>query len=381
MSSRILSVMAQVAALTRAGKLTEATAQIQQLLGRTPAPVANQAAAPDAHPADMIEGTFTRLDPAGVNPEPVRKPMARQPLAETLQHIARGGMPASKGARTVAGPVDRHLTSHSFTGPQGTRDYLLYLPDTPHDGPRPLILMLHGCTQSPRDFATGTGMNAQAAARGWIVVYPAQPAGANMNKCWNWFRPADQARDQGEPAVLAGIVREVIGQHGADPARVYVAGLSAGGATAVVLGQVYPDLFAAVGVHSGLAAGSARDVPSAFAAMRNGAAGAAATQPIPTIVFHGTADATVDVKNAEAVAGQAQHGLSGKREVTRGRSGRTYTRNALTAPEGRSVGEVWLIDGAGHAWAGGNASGSFTDPTGPDASAQMLRFFAQHDQN
>jgi poly(hydroxyalkanoate) depolymerase family esterase len=370
--------MSHATALTRAGKLTEATAYIQQMLGGTVTAPADETAQTTG-PTNVIEGTFTRLDPVEAE-KPASAPKRRKPLAETLQHIARGGMPAQKMPLAQATSGDARFTTHSYSGATGSRDYMLFLPDAPGTEPLPIVVMLHGCTQSPRDFATGTGMNLLAAEQGTIVIYPAQPSGANISKCWNWFRPADQGRDAGEPAILAGIVRQVLAQQNADPARIYVAGLSAGGAAAVILAQAYPDLFAAVGVHSGLAAGAARDIPSALAAMRNGAAGDRLDHSIPTIVFHGTADATVDLKNGLAVARQAQVGLAGKHTVTRAKAaaGRSYERTVLDAPDGRSVAEVWLIDGAGHAWAGGSAKGSFTDPAGPDASAEMLRFFGQH---
>lgn len=355
--------MAEITRLTRAGDLTGATARIQQMLGGTPAPV----------DPGLIEGTYTRLDPA-----PVPK-SGRSPLGQTLTRIAAGGMRPDTKQRAAAQP-DARFTRHSYCGPQGSRDYWLFIPGNAQSGPLPLVLMLHGCTQTPQDFAIGTGMNALALAQGVIVAYPAQPSGANMNKCWNWFRPSDQGRDTGEPAILAGITRDVQHRHNADPARSYVAGLSAGGAAAVVLAQAYPDLFAAVGVHSGLPAGAARDVPQALQIMRSGAAGARLAHAIPTIVFHGTADQTVTLKNGQAIMARASHGFDGTTQVEQGKAdgGRRYSRTSQTLPDGRSVAEFWQIDGAPHAWSGGQPGGSYTDPTGPDASAQMLRFFAQH---
>jgi len=352
MTQRFLPGMANALALTRAGKLTEATAELQQMLGGSPS------AAP-------------------VSPK-VRKP-ARKPLSETLRHIARGGMPEhGRMARDIT--PDARFTRHHHAGPHGSRDYMLFVPESAATGPMPVVVMLHGCTQTPQDFALGTGMNDLAEAQGVIVIYPAQPTGANMNKCWNWFRPEDQGRDAGEPAILAGIAQQVLQRADADASRVYAAGLSAGGAAAVILAQAYPDVFAAIGVHSGLASGAATDVAQAFAAMRNGAAGTKARHRVPTIVFHGTADATVAPGNANDVARQAQAGLKGSRSATtiRPDAGRPYERAMLTGADGRSLGEVWMIEGAGHAWSGGNAAGSYTDPDGPDASAEMLRFFAQH---
>ena len=371
----LLPGMTDAGRLTRAGKLTEATALLQQMLR-------GQAEAVDGEDqGDVIDASYTVLEPA---PEvnPVRK--SRQPLAETLARIARGNMPAPSSEpddrRQGKPKPDAVMTTHIWSGPAGSRDYMLFVPPNPTADPMPVVVMLHGCTQSPEDFARGTGMNALAAAQGVIVVYPGQPGSANMNKCWNWFRTTDQGRDGGEPAILAAITREVLALLHADPARVYVAGLSAGGAAAAILGQTHPDLFAAIGVHSGLAAGAAQDVASAFAAMRNGAKGVAGQQPVPTIVFHGKADATVHVGNAAAVALQSRTGRTSRPTVTRGNSagGRAFECRVNTLPDGRSQTEVWLIDGAGHAWAGGHASGSHTDPAGPDASAEMLRFFDQH---
>ena len=242
----------------------------------------------------------------------------------------------------------------------------------------PLIVMLHGCTQTPEDFAVGTGMNALAEEFACLVAYPCQPAGANAQKCWNWFRPQDQATD-GEPALIAGISRDIQRDVAADPARVYIAGLSAGGAAALIAGAAFPDVFAAIGVHSGLAVGAAHDVPTAFAAMRSGAAGRRLNSAPPTIVFHGSADSTVAFANAQAIMAQvtAPNGNLAMSEATlsEGLRSAKVTRYASSQ---RSVAELWEIDGGGHAWAGGNAQGSYTDPTGPDASRQILRFFLQH---
>ena len=253
--------MAKATALIRAGNLTEATARIQAMLRRAPD-------TPEPDP-DMIEGTFTAVDPAAHRADPPR----RKPLGETLRTLARGKMPGTGARKPSQVNHDPRFTTHTCSGPEGSRDYMLYVPSGIDTAPAPVIVMLHGCTQSPQDFAAGTGMNRLAETQGFLVVYPAQPTGANMNKCWNWFRPGDQARGAGEPAVLAAITRAVLATQNADPARVYVAGLSAGAAAAMVLARAYPDVFAAVGVHSGLAAGAARDMPQAFAAMQGGAAG------------------------------------------------------------------------------------------------------------
>jgi poly(hydroxyalkanoate) depolymerase family esterase len=268
----------------------------------------------------------------------------------------------------------RFVAGH-FGSAAGTLGYKLYLPPAHHGPGRPLVVMLHGCTQHPDDFAAGTRMNAAAAERGLVVLYPAQTEAVNPRRCWRWFERAHQRRDAGEPAVLAGMVREVIARHAADPQRVYVAGLSAGGAMAAVLGDLYPDLFAAVGVHSGLPAGAAGDVKSGLVAMKRGAPAALARTPRrPTIVFHGDRDAIVHPANGERLAAGAPATV----ERLSGQAGRPYTRHVHRDEAGRVVAEHWVVHGAGHAWSGGSPTGSFADPLGPCATTEMLRFFAAH---
>lgn len=281
-------------------------------------------------------------------------------------------------------PEGSRYVSGSFSSSEGTRFYKLYVPAKRGSGPRPLIVMLHGCTQSADDFAAGTRMNFAAEARGCFVVYPEQPQAANASKCWNWFRPGDQTREKGEPALIAGITRQVIEAHDIDQTRIYVAGLSAGGAAAAIMGEVYPDLYAAVGVHSGLACGSAHDVASAFTAMRGGASHIKPRAPIPlkpTIVFHGDKDATVHPCNGAKVIARVTGGgeqlspQTVRRDLPTGHSfSHTVHRNA----SGLGVLELWELHGAGHSWSGGSPAGSFTSQHGPDASKEMLRFFLQH---
>ncbi len=377
--------MSRAAELTRAGKLDEATALIQALLRGTPAPADRSppiTRLKDAS-ADVIEGTFTRLGDTAARTAPGAKHKQGKTLHDTFAAVTATGLPRRsakaplmpdlpKGAQFLA------LTHHSA---HGSRAYRLYIPAKRPEGPMPLVVMMHGCTQSPEDFAIGTGMNGLAEEFGCLIAWPAQPQTANAQKCWNWFRPEDQGRDRGEPAMIAGIVRDILQDHPADPARVYVAGLSAGGAAAAIMGAAYPDLFAAVGVHSGLPVGGAQDVVTAFAAMRSGTTGKLHAAPMPTIVFHGAADATVHPANGAAViahAVQAHPGVKQTRVSGIAPGARTYTMTSHAGGDGRSIAELWEIDGAGHAWSGGKRGGSYTDPKGPDASREMLRFFLQH---
>lgn len=300
-----------------------------------------------------------------------------------------------------AAPADQvnpgQFVGRSFTNHAGTRAYKLYIPASysAQSGEAvPVVVMLHGCTQSPDDFAAGTRMNALAEQHGFLVVYPAQAANANGSKCWNWFRAEDQDRDRGEPALIAGITREVVASHRVDARRVFVAGLSAGAAMAVILGATYPDIYAAVGAHSGLPYGAAHDMPSAFAAMKRrtgpgglpnqtgaGAPRAAAGRGVPTIVFHGDRDHTVDARNGAEIADQAIRGHSDEARlqasIRKGAAagGRLYSLTVYADAAGQPVVEQWVLHGAGHAWSGGSPQGSFTDKGGPDASAEMIRFF------
>jgi poly(hydroxyalkanoate) depolymerase family esterase len=253
--------------------------------------------------------------------------------------------------------------------------------------------MIHGCTQSPDDLATGTRMNLLAEEHTFLVAYPAQDASANSSRCWNWFDAADQQRGRGEPSLIAGITCEVVGEYHVAVDRVYVAGMSAGGAMAAIMGSTYPDLYAAVGVHSGLAPGAARDLPSAFAAMRQGQSGTSrqnapakgSTRIVPAILFHGDRDTTVHPSNADhLLAHYRAAALDEAPQVTKRRGrvpgGHAYSCATYHDAEGRLIVERWTVHGLGHAWSGGSVPGSYTDPKGPDASAEMVRFFRQHPQ-
>ena len=368
------STLREAMRLMQAGDLMAATAEIQRRLGAASAQPAPTAKAADSPP---IEGTFRVLDRAS-------PPESDNLVASPHHETARLREPAQ-------------FAEHVYTGAAGSRRYKLFVPSAYRGQPLPLVVMLHGCTQSPDDFATGTRMNVVADENDCFVAYPAQSQQANISKCWNWFQSSDQNRDGGEPAIIAGLARELSATYGLDAQRLYVAGMSAGGAMAVILGRAYPDLFAAVGVHSGLPYRAAHDLPSAFAAMqrssganfRSAGRERDATSPvtIPTIVFHGDRDTTVHPGNGDRVASEAipetDLGFSpGPDAATERRSGtasgRDFTCTLSRDSDDRVVLEHWQVHGAGHAWCGGDACGSFTDPAGPDASREMLRFFLEH---
>ncbi|VXC35844.1 PHB depolymerase family esterase [Burkholderia sp. 8Y] len=272
-----------------------------------------------------------------------------------------------------------HFSTRRYANAAGQREYKLYVPSGYRNEPMPLVVMLHGCTQNADDFAAGTQMNALAESQQCIVAYPVQPQSANASKCWNWFKPSDQERDAGEPSLIAGITREIMATHHVDAKRVYVAGLSAGGAMAAIMAQRYPDLYAAAGVHSGLPAGRAHDLPSALALMRGGDGKGASPGAVrcPLIVFHGDADATVNYANARRLvdgmtASGPAHQIAGSVAGTR-----QHTVQQFESRDGVPA-ELWTLHGAPHAWSGGSSRGTYTDPSGPDASAEMLRFFLAH---
>ncbi|MDB5958684.1 PHB depolymerase family esterase [Ramlibacter sp.] len=313
----------------------------------------------------------------GAVPEGATAPRHPALPGEIVVDVEARELPSQAPANQVG---QGQFISGRFDCGTSAREYMLFIPPHAGDEPLPLVMMLHGCTQNPADFAAGTRMNEAARTRGCYVLYPAQSRKANPQGCWNWFKHSHQARGRGEPALLAGMTREVMARHRVDPARVFVAGLSAGGAMAAILGETYPELFAAVGVHSGLAAGAAGDLPSALAAMRSGGAAKPATATgRPTIVFHGDADATVHPSNgAQVVAASVAGATQVEVERVKAPSGRSYTRQLHRAAGGKVQAEHWVVHGAAHAWSGGSAEGSYTDGAGPDASGEMLRFFLEH---
>lgn len=327
---------------------------------------------------DLIQRTLAQhgLLPAQDSPN-----LGGLPAMDGLMAHLSHSMPRSAPMATDI-PEGASFGQDTYTCAAGTRTYRTYVPTTVDAGVAGIIMMLHGCTQSPEDFAAGTGMNALAEQHGFIVIYPAQSRGNNAQSCWNWFGRGDQRRGRGEPAILAGLATQIAAQHKVGRDRTFVAGLSAGGAMAAILGEAYPDVFAAVGAHSGLPVGAANDVPSAFAAM-GGTALDASIQPrdgpsVRTIVFHGTADATVHPKNGEGIARRAVNSGANQSIETSEQgedNGHSYTRTITTDTTGVGLVEHWRIEGQGHAWSGGSPKGSYTDPKGPDASAEMVRFF------
>ena len=387
--------IADATRLVRSGELRAATALIQAALSGREGSDAPPASQPARAPEDVIdvparvvaEAEAARVEsqvaPEAVAPESVATP---EPVREA---------PSRAATAHAVGP-DRFIPG-SFANGHDRRDYMLFVPPQAADRPLPLVVMLHGCMQDPDDFAAGTKMNELAEKQHCFVLYPAQTSAANGWKCWNWFKATDQQRDQGEPSIIAGMTRQVCDAYAVDARRIYVAGLSAGGAMAVTMALAYPELYAAVGIHSGLPHAVARDLPSALATMQQGRVspiGGAAevisgSRPVAAIAFHGDRDTTVHPGNGDQVIAQcmppsapqrAQAAPDPRVTVQHGQvpQGYAYTRTLYHQIDGQSIAEHWLIHGAGHVWSGGSARGSYTDPKGPDAAEHMLRFFLEH---
>ncbi|WPC65453.1 PHB depolymerase family esterase [Rhodoferax ferrireducens] len=389
MNKTLHELMRTATQLTQSGRLNEATQAIQSALRGTAAvSVAPGPVNPWADAGSyQLPGAALQMPSAWMLDGRASKVDARKP-----------GTPDAGGGQFISGThTHAALTCH----------FKLYIPPGRAGKAMPLVVMLHGCTQDPDDFAAGTAMNERAREQGFFVLYPQQSPDLNPSRCWNWFEHKHQERGRGEPALIASLTQAVIQQHGIDTRRVYIAGLSAGGAMAVIVAAAYPELFAAVGVHSGLPSGAASNVAEALMVMKSGQVGiverawggradAAAKalpeppMPIPTIVFHGDQDQTVHPRNGEQViaaalgaaagAQDAHARPSGNARVEQGVSaqGRRYTRSTQHGDQGQALTEHWLVHGAGHAWSGGHASGSYTDASGPDATLEMLRFFFDH---
>jgi len=327
--------------------------------------------------------------------------MARSRIGvEPIASQYKGMVSAADGIGRVA--AEGKFVGGSYANHAGKRSYKLYIPGAFRGQALPLIVMLHGCSQDPDDFAVGTRMNTIAEENNCFVLYPAQTESANGSRCWNWFEALNQKRNLGEPSIIADMTRDIIKTCRIDTRKVFIAGLSSGGAMAAIMGTTYSEMYAAVGIHSGLPYASARNYSSALTVMMNGnGAGeqdgnarlivVPRRKTMPTIVFHGDRDTTVHPSNGDQIVAQlisiaAHHGRLPEGEsfphitVGQGRvnNGRTYTHAVHRDHDGRIIAEHWIVHGAGHAWSGGSSLGSFTDPRGPDAGREMLRFFLSH---
>jgi poly(hydroxyalkanoate) depolymerase family esterase len=395
MTMDFAAAMRAATKLTRAQELGEATRVIQSalLLGRGP-----------IEPRDEQVADLREIEPPTI--DITANPTTTEAVCPALTDWQVGNIAATLGLADLPSfgfdklarvksrkpleiPDGAQYLARSYACAAGRRSYKLYIPSGDHAGVRrPLVVMLHGGTQDADDFAAGTRMNTLAEEYGFLVAYPSQCKSANQSLCWNWFKPEDQVRGAGEPAIIAGITNEIIAEHDIDPQRVFAAGLSAGGAMAGVLAATYPEVYAAVGVHSGLPYRSATDIASAFAAMRGDPGpqrrprktcpNSDSTLRVRTIVFHGDADHIVHPSNAaRIVEAHTEAGDSAERVNARSPAKRTYTRAVTRDETGTAVVEHWLIHGSGHAWSGGSDEGTYTDPHGPDASREMMRFFCE----
>lgn len=289
---------------------------------------------------------------------------------------------------------DDRFIAGTYSNFSGSLKYHLFIPKNFRAG-MPLLVMLHGCNQDAEIFATGTRMNQHAEELGFVVLYPAQSGLSNINKCWNWYQSINQYRNMGEPAVIAGMTQDIMASYQIDPHKVYIAGMSAGAAMAYIVGSVYSDIYAAIGVHSGLLYRGINNMFSALAAMKTGAGQIGKIEELrdelsnsigvpaaldrhdqPLIIFHGDQDDVVASQNAtDLMAYHHQDNLYQQHQYQETSAHYDLTRTTYQNAKGKNLAEQWIIHGAGHAWSGGNAEGSFTDANGPDASVEMMRFF------
>ena len=386
-------IIREATRLTRAGQLVEATAMLQRMLHGERAPDAS----PDtgdrialAAPL-IIDATANAVEETDRSPQSEPASSVQPNMLHALmdrKHRRSAGLGGVMKRAPLSTPdivpEGTRFIERTYSSPAGSRTYRLFIPSRYREQPLPLVVMLHGCTQSPDDFAAGTRMNVLAEEQNCFVAYPAQPRQANQAKCWNWFRKGDQQRGRGEPSLIAGITRQIMDDYSVDRKRVYVGGLSAGAAAAAIMGATYNDVYAAIGIHSGLACGAATDLPSALVAMRQGGSDTKVVSgdrpAVPAIVFHGDRDTTVHPNNGGQILEQSLGMMDTQKKVHRGQvpGGHAYTRTILSDGSGRGMLEHWNIHGAGHAWSGGSPAGSYTDPRGPDATREMLRFFLEH---
>lgn len=290
----------------------------------------------------------------------------------------------------------------------GAIDYKLWVPTLYRkDKPAPLVLMLHGCMQNAEELAALSGMNELADKENFLVVYPQQTASANPLRCWNWFDPKNQERDVGEPSLIAAAVRDVRVSHSVDAKRIYVVGISAGGAMAAVMATAYSESFAAIGVIAGPEYKAATSVEGGLAAMKVGGPdpnqqglaayqaiqkGATTKKRVPLINFQGSKDPYVNPVNSDQLIaqwaqtndllddGKDNDSVTAKSSTeTKGAvpNGYSYTKYSYRDTKGRLLMERWIVEGLGHAWPGSTATNRFADAKGPDATAEIWRFFRE----
>jgi len=322
--------------------------------------------------------------PRGAGAEATMSTVPADPMRAPVENVTAA--PPEYRTRPPPGSFEEHI----FRCPAGTRHFKLFIPGPSHTRPMPLVVMLHGCKQTPDDFALGTRMNEFAQRYGFAVVYPAQSRLENIARCWNWFRPSDQSRGSGEPAIIAALTLDVAKAHRVDSDQIFIAGMSAGGAMALIMVSAYPEIYAAAAVHSGVVPGLASNVGSALSAMRySGILEASdrsqdlhhSTPAAPRLIaIHGDVDKTVSVHNgleacARRVRGVAANALHATVENQAVVNAHPYTRTQWKRDDGQSVAELWIVHGGGHAWFGGDSRGSHTDPLGPDATRAVVHFF------